>query len=54
MSKDALDAVAEAKQKGWRVIGEAIAAGLVLDDTKMYDADWDMGLFLCLLILFFS
>ena len=43
MSKDALDAVVAAKEKGWRVIGEAIAAGLTLDDTKMYDPDWSIA-----------
>eukprot|EP00898_Chlorokybus_atmophyticus_P007714 jgi/Chlat1/7944/Chrsp68S00585 len=41
MSKDALEEVAKARIAGQRVIGEAVASGLVLDETLMWHPDFD-------------
>lgn len=35
MSQDALDEVVKARANGQRVIGEPVASGLALDDSKM-------------------
>jgi dihydropyrimidinase len=41
MSKEAMQEVARAKQRGWRIVGEPISAGLTLDDSYYNDPDWD-------------
>ncbi|KAG2388114.1 hypothetical protein C9374_000964 [Naegleria lovaniensis] len=40
MSKDAMDEIARAKAKGYRIVGEPIAAGLTLDESVYYNGDW--------------
>lgn len=35
MSRDAMEEVAAARQRGWRVVGEALASGLGVDDRKL-------------------
>ncbi|CEL99172.1 unnamed protein product [Vitrella brassicaformis CCMP3155] len=40
MSKGAMEAVARARQAGYRIIGEPTAAGLTLDESKMWDPDF--------------
>ncbi|XP_024545302.1 dihydropyrimidinase [Selaginella moellendorffii] len=40
MSIDALEEIARARQAGQRVIGEPVASGLVLDDSKLWDPDF--------------
>ncbi|MEJ0004043.1 MAG: GTP-binding protein [Pararobbsia sp.] len=40
-SKDALDAIARARNEGQRVFGEVLAGHLVLDDSVYRDPDWE-------------
>ncbi len=40
MSKDAMDEIGRAKEKGYNVIGEAVAPGLILDESVYYQGDW--------------
>ncbi|KAL9652463.1 hypothetical protein ABK040_000035 [Willaertia magna] len=40
MSKAAMEEVARAKAKGYRIVGEPIAAGLSLDESVYYEGDW--------------
>jgi dihydropyrimidinase len=40
MSIDALDEVSRARHSGQRVIGEPVASGLALDDSKLWDPDF--------------
>jgi len=40
MSKDALEEISRARQSGQRVIGEPVASGLALDDSKLWDPDF--------------
>lgn len=35
MSRDAMEEVAAAVRRGWRVVGEALASGLSVDDRKL-------------------
>mmetsp|Transcript_2682 Transcript_2682/g.10300 ORF Transcript_2682/g.10300 Transcript_2682/m.10300 type:complete len:419 (+) Transcript_2682:263-1519(+) len=41
MSQDAMDEVRRAKERGQRIVGEPIIAGLTLDDSHTYNKDWD-------------
>jgi len=43
MSKDAMEEVIRAKQRGVRIIGEPLIHGLLLDDSKTYDEDWSIA-----------
>ena len=46
MPKLAMEEIAKAKSRGVRVIGEPILSGLALDDSDVYNKDWDYaGLF---------
>ncbi|KAL6966628.1 dihydropyrimidinase [Sarracenia purpurea var. burkii] len=40
MSIDAMDEIAKARKSGQRVIGEPVVAGLVLDDSGVWDQDF--------------
>lgn len=40
MSKDSMEEIARAKAKGYRIVGEPIAAGLSLDESVYYNGDW--------------
>lgn len=35
--------VASAKLRGQRVIGEPVASGLALDESKLWDSNWTMA-----------
>lgn len=41
MSSDALEEIARARQSGQRVIGEPVVSGLALDDSNLWDPDFD-------------
>ncbi|CAM6094923.1 unnamed protein product [Calypogeia fissa] len=41
MSSDALDEIARARQLGARVVGEPVASGLALDDSGLWDPDFE-------------
>lgn len=41
MSSDALEEIVRARQSGQRVIGEPVVSGLVLDDSVLWDLDFD-------------
>jgi len=41
MSKDAMEEIARAKAKGYRIVGEPVAAGLTLDESVYYTGDWE-------------
>eukprot|EP00887_Chlorella_sp_A99_P002842 scaffold6.g2842.t1 len=43
MSKDAADEIARAKLAGLRVIGETVASAIALDDSKLWDPDFDVA-----------
>lgn len=43
MSKGAADEVAAARHRGARAVGEAIAAGLALDESRMWDSNWTVA-----------
>ncbi|XP_042484812.1 dihydropyrimidinase-like [Macadamia integrifolia] len=43
MSIDAMEEIAKARQAGQRVIGEPIAAGLVLDESGIFDPDFTIA-----------
>jgi len=40
MSKAAMEEVRRAKEKGYRIVGEPISAGLTLDDSHYWNKDW--------------
>lgn len=40
MSKDAMEEVIRARRRGVRVVGEAVLAGLTLEESTMYGKDW--------------
>jgi dihydropyrimidinase len=39
-SKEAMEEVRRAKEKGYRIVGEPISAGLTLDESHYWDKDW--------------
>lgn len=43
MSVDALEEIARARQSGQRVIGEPVVSGLALDDSKLWDQDFEVA-----------
>lgn len=43
MSEDALKEVAAARAAGQRVIGEPVASGLALEESALWDDDWDVA-----------
>lgn len=43
MSADALEEIARARQSGQRVIGEPVISGLALDDSMLWDPDFDVA-----------
>jgi hypothetical protein len=43
MSGGAAEEVARARARGERVVGEAVAAGLALDESRMWDSNWTIA-----------
>lgn len=43
MSKDSMDEISRAKERGVKIIGEPILAGLTLDETGYWNKDWDQA-----------